>query len=47
MVLRWAAGALLETEKACRRPMGYQMLPLLQGLLDEPLAEAAPRQGVG
>jgi putative transposase len=39
MALRWAAGALLETERAYRKLMGYQMLPLLKGLLDEPLLE--------
>jgi putative transposase len=47
MALRWAAGALLETEKGYRKVMGYQMLPLLKGLLDEPLQEEAPCKNVG
>jgi transposase-like protein len=37
MALRWAAGALLETEKAYNKLMGYQMLKVLKGLLDEPV----------
>jgi putative transposase len=47
MVLRWAAAALLETEKAYRKLMGYPMLPLLKGLLDEPLQEDTNRKQVG
>jgi transposase-like protein len=47
MALRWAAAALLETEKAYRKVMGYQMLPLLKGLLDEPLSEEAACKQVG
>jgi putative transposase len=47
MALRWAAGALLETEKAYRKLMGYQMMPLLKGLLDEPLLEEAECKRVG
>ena len=47
MALRWAAGALLETEKAYRKVMGYQMLPTLQGLLDEPLPEDAECKHLG
>ncbi len=47
MALRWAAGALVETEKAYRKLMGYQMLPLLKGLLDEPLLEEAECKRVG
>ena len=47
MALRWAAGALLETEKAYRKLMGYQMLPFLKGLLDEPLPEEAECKQVG
>jgi putative transposase len=47
MALRWAAGALLETEKAYRKVMGYQMLPLLKGLLDEPLHPKVESKQVG
>ena len=47
MALRWAAGALLETEKAYRKLMGYQMMPLLKGLLDEPLLQEAECKRVG
>ena len=47
MALRWSAGALLETEKAYRRLMGYQMLPLLKGLLDELVQEEAQCKSVG
>jgi putative transposase len=47
MALRWAAGALLETEKGFRKLMGYQMLPLLKGLLDEPPLEEAECKRVG
>lgn len=47
MALRWAAGALLETEKAYRKLMGYQMLPLLKQLLDEPLAEETESKQAG
>jgi len=36
--------ALLESGKAYRKLMGYQMLPLLQRLLDEPPAGEALRQ---
>ena len=35
MVLRWAAAALLETEKSFRRIMGYQDLWMLKAVLDE------------
>ena len=35
MVLRWAAAALLETEKSFRRIMGYQELWMLRAVLDE------------
>lgn len=47
MALRWAAGALLETEKAYNKLMGYQTLPFLKGLLDEPLKEDAEAKQVG
>jgi putative transposase len=47
MALRWAAAALLETEKVYRKVMGYQMLPLLKGLLDEPLGEQANYKNLG
>jgi transposase-like protein len=47
MALRWAAGALVETEKGYRKLMGYQMLPLLKGLLDEPLLEEAESKRAG
>ena len=36
MVLRWAATALLETEKNFRRIMGYQQLWMRKAFLDEP-----------
>ena len=35
MVLRWAAAALLETEKSFRKIMGYQDLWMLKAVLDE------------
>ncbi|MFH0914819.1 MAG: IS256 family transposase [bacterium] len=35
MVLRWAAAALLETEKSFRRIMGHQDLWMLKAVLDE------------
>jgi len=36
MAMRWAAGALVATEKSFRRLMGYQHLWMLQAYLDEP-----------
>jgi transposase-like protein len=36
MVLRWAATALVETEKNFRKIMGYHQLWMLKSLLDEP-----------
>jgi transposase-like protein len=47
MALRWAAGALLETEKAYRKLMGHKMLGFLKGLLDEPSQEEAECKSVG
>ena len=35
MVLRWAAAALLETEKSFRKIMGYKDLWMLKAVLDE------------
>jgi transposase-like protein len=35
MVLRWAASALVATEKNFRRIMGYQSLPILEAMLEE------------
>ena len=35
MVLRWAASALLATEKNFRRVLGYQSLPILEAKLEE------------
>ncbi len=35
MVLRWAAAALLETEKSFRRIMGHQELWMLKAVLNE------------
>ena len=35
MVLRWAASALLATEKNFRRIIGYQSLPILEAKLAE------------
>jgi hypothetical protein len=35
MVLRWAAAALLETEKRFRKIMGYKDLWMLKAVLDE------------
>ena len=35
MVLRWAAAALLETEKSFRKIRGYQDLWMLKAVLDE------------
>ena len=42
MALRWAASALIETEKSFRRIMGCEQLWMLQSYLDNP----AERQGV-
>ncbi len=44
MVLRRAAAAHLETEKHCRRIMGYRDLWMLEALLDE--GEAQPQEEV-
>lgn len=35
MALRWAAVTFVETEKNCRRVMGYQNLQMLKAHLDE------------
>jgi hypothetical protein len=42
MALRWAATALVETEKRFRRIMGYKQLWILKSYLDdaEPVASA-------
>ena len=40
MVLRWAAGALLETEKSFRKIMGYKDLWMLKAVLDEDNTQA-------
>ena len=39
MVLRWAASALLNTEKNFRRVMGYVQLWMLKAYLDEEVEE--------
>jgi hypothetical protein len=39
MALRWAAAALVETEKHYRRIMGYEHLWVLKAALDEPADE--------
>jgi hypothetical protein len=36
MALRWAATALVETEKRFRRIMGYKQLWILKSYLDRP-----------
>lgn len=43
MAMRWAAAALVETEKHYRRIMGHQHLGVLKALLDE---AADPKQMV-
>lgn len=37
MALRWAAAALVTTEKQFRRASGYEHLWMLQAFLDEPV----------
>jgi transposase-like protein len=43
MVLRWAAAALLDTEKGFRRLMGYRDLWMLQTALDEHAEDASDK----
>ena len=45
MVMRWAASALVETEKSFRRIMGYEQLWMLKSYLDNPAeSEGVARQ---
>jgi hypothetical protein len=41
MVLRWAASALLETERGFRRIMGHEQLWMLKSYLDEDANQVA------
>ncbi len=48
MALRWAAASLVATEKNFRKLLGYKLLWMLQGYLDEPSdGQLAEKRNVG